>query len=53
VGDAQQDKECDEGESAQSPRRGRQSQLWVRCADGWKIATAHVSEVDPEQLVSS
>jgi len=42
-----------EFESAQSPRRGRQSQLWVRCADGWKIAAAHVSEVDPEQLVSS
>ncbi|HAE99989.1 MAG TPA: DUF3225 domain-containing protein [Methylophilaceae bacterium] len=22
---------------------GRQSQSWIRCADGWKIATAHIS----------
>lgn len=26
-----------------SPRRGRQSQIWVRFADGWKIVSAHVS----------
>lgn len=26
-----------------SPRRGRQSQTWVRFADGWKIVSAHVS----------
>ncbi len=39
-----------EFESPLSPRRGRQSQLWVRYAGQWKIASAHVSEVDPEQL---
>lgn len=26
-----------------SPRRGRQSQTWVRFAQGWKIVSAHVS----------
>lgn len=26
-----------------SPRRGRQSQGWVRFADGWKVVSAHVS----------
>ena len=26
-----------------SPRRGRQSQSWVRFADGWKVVSAHVS----------
>lgn len=26
-----------------SERRGRQSQAWVRFADGWKIVSAHVS----------
>ena len=26
-----------------APRRGRQSQTWVRFADGWKIVSAHVS----------
>lgn len=41
-----------EFESAQSPLRGRQSQLWVRSLDGWKIASAHVSEVDAELLSS-
>ena len=25
------------------PRRGRQSQAWVRFPDGWKIVSAHVS----------
>lgn len=25
------------------PRRGRQSQTWVRFADGWKVVAAHVS----------
>jgi hypothetical protein len=25
------------------PRRGRQSQAWVRFAEGWKIVSAHVS----------
>jgi hypothetical protein len=26
-----------------SDRRGRQSQTWVRFADGWKVVAAHVS----------
>jgi hypothetical protein len=26
-----------------SARRGRQSQAWVRFADGWKVVSAHVS----------
>ena len=26
-----------------STRRGRQSQAWVRFADGWKVVSAHVS----------
>ncbi len=26
-----------------SARRGRQSQTWVRFADGWKVVSAHVS----------
>jgi hypothetical protein len=26
-----------------SDRRGRQSQSWVRFADGWKVVSAHVS----------
>jgi ketosteroid isomerase-like protein len=26
-----------------SQRRGRQSQSWVRFADGWKVVSAHVS----------
>ncbi|MES2338021.1 MAG: oxalurate catabolism protein HpxZ [Pseudomonadota bacterium] len=26
-----------------SDRRGRQSQTWIRFADGWKIVSAHVS----------
>ncbi len=25
---------------------GRQTQTWVRMADGWRIVTAHVSEID-------
>jgi len=32
---------------------GRQSQLWVRVAGGWKIAAAHVSEIDPVRLGDS
>lgn len=28
---------------AGDPRRGRQSQSWVRFADGWKVVAAHVS----------
>jgi Protein of unknown function (DUF3225) len=30
-----------------SPRIGRQSQTWVRMADGWKVVAAHVSVIDP------
>jgi len=26
-----------------SDRRGRQTQTWVRFADGWKVVSAHVS----------
>ena len=26
-----------------SDRRGRQSQTWIRFADGWKVVSAHVS----------
>jgi hypothetical protein len=26
-----------------SDRRGRQSQAWVKFADGWKVVSAHVS----------
>ena len=26
-----------------SPRTGRQSQTWLRTADGWRVVTAHVS----------
>ena len=28
---------------ANSDRRGRQTQSWVRFADGWKVVSAHVS----------
>ncbi len=28
------------------PAEGRQSQTWVRTADGWRIASAHVSRAD-------
>ncbi|MDP9057058.1 MAG: oxalurate catabolism protein HpxZ [Pseudomonadota bacterium] len=26
-----------------SPRRGRQTQTWVKFSDGWKVVSAHVS----------
>ena len=29
--------------SAGNPRNGRQSQTWIRTADGWRIVSAHVS----------
>ena len=32
-----------ERETANGPVRGRQSQTWVRFAEGWKIVAAHVS----------
>jgi Protein of unknown function (DUF3225) len=28
-------------------RIGRQSQTWVRLADGWRVVAAHVSVIDP------
>jgi hypothetical protein len=30
-----------------STRRGRQSQTWVRMAQGWRVVAAHVSLIDP------
>jgi Protein of unknown function (DUF3225) len=30
-----------------SSRIGRQSQTWVRLADGWRVVAAHVSVIDP------
>ena len=30
-----------------SARIGRQSQTWVRFADGWRVVAAHVSVIDP------
>ena len=36
-----------EFERLESGRRGRQSQTWVRHADGWRIVAAHVSWFDP------
>jgi hypothetical protein len=29
---------------------GRQTQMWVRFAEGWKVVSAHVSAVDPKAL---
>lgn len=43
---------CAEFESALSPRRGRQSQMWVRRPEGWRIACAHVSEIDAGSLAA-
>jgi hypothetical protein len=34
---------CCEFTDPSSPRTGRQTQTWVRTADGWRIAAAHVS----------
>jgi hypothetical protein len=28
-----------------NPRTGRQSQTWVRLAEGWRVVAAHVSEM--------
>jgi hypothetical protein len=30
-----------------SARSGRQSQTWVRFAEGWRVVAAHVSLIDP------
>ena len=29
---------------------GRQSQMWIRFPEGWKIVSAHVSNVNPDRL---
>jgi hypothetical protein len=34
---------CTEFVKTDSGRRGRQSQTWVRTADGWRVVAAHVS----------
>jgi hypothetical protein len=36
---------CCEFERLESRRRGRQMQAWIRTAEGWRIAAAHVSMV--------
>ena len=35
------------------PMIGRQSQMWVRFADGWRIVSAHVSEVAASEVAVS
>jgi hypothetical protein len=30
-----------------NPRIGRQSQTWIRFAEGWRVVAAHVSLIDP------
>jgi ketosteroid isomerase-like protein len=35
-----------ETRTAGSDRAGRQTQVWVRAAEGWRIAAAHVSHMD-------
>lgn len=37
-----------------SPKVGRQSQTWVRMAEGWRVVAAHVSVIDepPAQAAS-
>ena len=32
-----------EFQTAGNPRNGRQSQTWIRTAEGWRIVSAHVS----------
>jgi hypothetical protein len=34
------------------PMIGRQSQMWVRFADGWRIVSAHVSEVAVSEVAA-
>jgi hypothetical protein len=36
-----------EFQRAGEPRLGRQSQTWVRFAEGWKVVAAHVSLISP------
>src|ERR1044071_5270367 len=38
---------CTEFRRVDSGREGRQSQTWVRTADGWKVVSAHVSWLTP------
>ena len=37
---------CVETRTAGSDRQGRQTQTWVRTGEGWRIAAAHVSNMD-------
>jgi len=37
---------CTEFVHADSPSIGRQSQMWIRTPQGWRIVAAHVSEVN-------
>jgi len=41
---------CTEFVRADSPMVGRQSQMWIRTDQGWKIIAAHVSEVSAAVL---
>jgi hypothetical protein len=38
---------------AGSPKVGRQSQTWVRMAEGWRVVAAHVSVIDEPLAASS
>jgi hypothetical protein len=38
---------CTEFTRTGSTLVGRQTQTWVRTADGWKVVAAHVSVIDP------
>ncbi len=41
---------CTEFAAPDSAQLGRQTQTWVRFAQGWKIVAAHVSLVDTQKL---
>ena len=38
---------CTEFRRSGNPRIGRQSQTWLRLAEGWRIVAAHVSLIEP------
>jgi len=38
---------CVETRTAGSDRQGRQTQTWLRTDQGWRIAAAHVSNMEP------
>lgn len=38
-----------DGNSADSGAIGRQSQTWVRFAEGWRVVAAHVSMINPSR----